>query len=487
VSAGAASVPRPPEACPRDAGRSADSRIRGAKHQADDGFADALTAIADDRAGPRACSLGPPGKASAKTARTATAEGHEGESDSPAQTGIEQPLVAAEVAGVTPTAPAETLEAVPPAATQAQTPRQEASAAAIPVAEPTHGEPVQAAATSPSPAESPTQETKESAESGESAAASGLVTPPGEGPRRPDGKTASTSHRRTPVQSAVQSRDDAVAKESLEASGEKDTEGRSVSRAPSGAPTTLPAGVSPAPATDGQGVVRHARPTAQSHTDHHEDRAGVPTTAVVAPPAAKEASGGGVPAPEAHVVTPTEPTQAAQPTVQPAAPAAAARQVDVGAKASGTAPHGRTQLHELVAKVRETIRVTVREERTEARITLHPAELGEVRIRISYGPGGISASIVADSGRAAQTLAQASPELRRMLEQHGLTLQSVDVQVGGDAAQLGAENGAGGAAAGSDPDARRESSGDTEAAHDETTEPEPSRDVPLGAHVDVLA
>jgi flagellar hook-length control protein FliK len=178
--------------------------------------------------------------------------------------------------------------------------------------------------------------------------------------------------------------------------------------------------------------------------------------------------------------------EAASPAAAPAAPPKLASASSAHAPAE--APNGRTRLHELVAHVRETIRVATREGQTEARITLHPAELGEVRIRLSYTPAGITATISAESTRAAQALAESSPELRRTLEEHGVALQALDVQVGSDGPRTGS---------GPDPgswsttgDSPRESGGNPDEPADQLQNDDPTTSpagAPLGALVDVLA
>src|SRR5207247_3933792 len=96
------------------------------------------------------------------------------------------------------------------------------------------------------------------------------------------------------------------------------------------------------------------------------------------------------------------------------------------------------RLHELVAKAETTIRVAVRNGHTDARITLRPPELGEVRITLRYEGGGVSALLTADSGKAVEMLAQASADLRRSLEQQGLSVHGLDVRLAGDDARQGA-------------------------------------------------
>ena len=96
------------------------------------------------------------------------------------------------------------------------------------------------------------------------------------------------------------------------------------------------------------------------------------------------------------------------------------------------------RLHELVDRAQATIRVAVREGHTDARITLRPAELGEVRITLRYGHGGVSALVTADSSKAVELLSQASSDLRRSLEQQGLSVHGLDVRLAGGDARQGA-------------------------------------------------
>ena len=87
------------------------------------------------------------------------------------------------------------------------------------------------------------------------------------------------------------------------------------------------------------------------------------------------------------------------------------------------------RLHDLAEKTEATIRVAVRGRHTDARITLRPPELGEVRITLRYEAGGVSAALSADSGKAVEVLAGASADLRRALEEQGVTVQSLDVKL----------------------------------------------------------
>jgi hypothetical protein len=70
-----------------------------------------------------------------------------------------------------------------------------------------------------------------------------------------------------------------------------------------------------------------------------------------------------------------------------------------------------------------------------ARITLSPPELGQVEIRLRYRGGGVRAELTAESVQAAQALGQASAELRRSLEEQGLTVLGLDIRHAGPEAR----------------------------------------------------
>jgi flagellar hook-length control protein FliK len=94
-----------------------------------------------------------------------------------------------------------------------------------------------------------------------------------------------------------------------------------------------------------------------------------------------------------------------------------------------------SHVNELWETTKTAIRVAVRNGQSEARITLRPAELGEVRITLRYENGGVSAALTADSAQAFEALAQAATELRRGLEQQGVSVLGLEVRMSGDEAQ----------------------------------------------------
>ncbi|HET7171873.1 MAG TPA: flagellar hook-length control protein FliK [Gaiellales bacterium] len=146
-----------------------------------------------------------------------------------------------------------------------------------------------------------------------------------------------------------------------------------------------------------------------------------------------------------------------------------------------TAP--RVRVRDVPDVARATLRVAVRQNGSAmARISLHPADLGGVRITMRVHDGAVSATLAAETPAAAQALTQTASDLRRSLEGQGLQIASLDVHVAGD-----------GPASSGD---RRQGS-DLARAMSTTTDRAASEDVadittelhlvPLGTQVDVLA
>jgi flagellar hook-length control protein FliK len=143
----------------------------------------------------------------------------------------------------------------------------------------------------------------------------------------------------------------------------------------------------------------------------------------------------------------------------------------------------RVRVHDVPDVARATLRVAVRGNGSAtARISLHPADLGGVRITMRVHDGAVAATLTAETEAAAQTLVQTASDLRRSLEGQGLQITALDVHVAGD-----------GPASSGD---RRQASDLAQAmSSTDGTAPEDAVDittellhlVPLGTQVDVLA
>jgi flagellar hook-length control protein FliK len=143
---------------------------------------------------------------------------------------------------------------------------------------------------------------------------------------------------------------------------------------------------------------------------------------------------------------------------------------------------------ETALQLRDLAHVAASRGAAHARLQLHPAELGGIEVRLRVTANGLTAAITADRPDAVQALQQAGGELRRALEQRGLTVLSVDVALAGATgghtaghnAQAGGDRSTGG---------RTNDRIDGQEAVADAMEADPTapRSVPAGALVDVLA
>jgi flagellar hook-length control protein FliK len=105
-----------------------------------------------------------------------------------------------------------------------------------------------------------------------------------------------------------------------------------------------------------------------------------------------------------------------------AAPAAAA----TGATGEATPTPG-VDLGQAVEALHGTIALASGQGLAQARIVLHPAELGEILVHLTQTARGLLARVTADSPAATQALAAAHGELRQSLGSLGIDLARLDV------------------------------------------------------------
>ena len=169
---------------------------------------------------------------------------------------------------------------------------------------------------------------------------------------------------------------------------------------------------------------------------------------------------------------------------------AAAEATSAQRAASGTAAPtnteapavGRLRVHELVEALHAVVHVARQRGTASARITLRPADLGGVQVRLRCRDGAVVAELRAETSGAVQALAQAGGDLRRALEAHGLVVQSLDVHLAADGG--GARQEGDGTRGG----AERQAAGGGHTPGDETETPiELSRLPAPGSQIDVLA
>jgi flagellar hook-length control protein FliK len=188
---------------------------------------------------------------------------------------------------------------------------------------------------------------------------------------------------------------------------------------------------------------------------------------------------------------------------EPAAPAPAAStttsatstapQTEAAPATSAPAPvRGATTLQHLARTVDAAMQMGHSRGITRARLHLHPAELGAIELHLRHTANGMTARVVAESPEAVAVLQQASNDLRRSLEQAGITLTGLDI--GSRADQQAEQRTFAGAFDASDRDSDRGSNGRGSGlgtGRESDTDPvQPIRTrVPLGggALVDVIA
>lgn len=159
------------------------------------------------------------------------------------------------------------------------------------------------------------------------------------------------------------------------------------------------------------------------------------------------------PAPRAEPATPATPSEHAktQPTSDTPAKPAAEVQPATAPPAKDAAPTPRAEppvapvkdrpVTHSVSESRPTlrgervealVRLATRHGAAEARMELHPQELGSVVVRLRMTSDGLSATFTASNPEAIPQLQQAGDDLRRSLEAKGLTLATLDVRAQGD-------------------------------------------------------
>jgi flagellar hook-length control protein FliK len=92
----------------------------------------------------------------------------------------------------------------------------------------------------------------------------------------------------------------------------------------------------------------------------------------------------------------------------------------------GAAGYG-VGLQEAIESLHGTIQLAARQGLTQARISLQPEELGEIRINLTQTAQGLLARVSAESPAAAQALAAAHAQLRQSLSSLGINLTRLDI------------------------------------------------------------
>ncbi len=129
----------------------------------------------------------------------------------------------------------------------------------------------------------------------------------------------------------------------------------------------------------------------------------------------------------------TQAAAPATPAASGAAPASPSPVAHTSAPAQAAAVPARpVGLEHAVETVRLALRHGAERGVSHARISLTPRELGTIEVHLRHTADGLVARVVAEHASAAQQLQQAGAELRRSLEQQGLTLLRLDIGASGD-------------------------------------------------------
>lgn len=177
---------------------------------------------------------------------------------------------------------------------------------------------------------------------------------------------------------------------------------------------------------------------------------------------------------------PSPAPQAAPPATAPPAHAAAQPQT-----AAGT-----PMLPSTVHRMQALVDFAVRKGHAQAHLELHPAELGQVNVRLrSAAGGGLTATMTVDRPEALQALQVAADQLRQSLEDQGVEVARLDIglsaQARGDEARTGAREDGRDASGGI---SRRRGTDAADPDHDDPDlAPATARPLNPGALVDVQA
>jgi flagellar hook-length control protein FliK len=85
-----------------------------------------------------------------------------------------------------------------------------------------------------------------------------------------------------------------------------------------------------------------------------------------------------------------------------------------------------------VERVRDLVQIATARGTARAKLQLHPAELGKVDVDLRSTRDGLVATISAADSGALEALQQAGAELRRSLEDRGVTLARLELQLAPD-------------------------------------------------------
>lgn len=88
----------------------------------------------------------------------------------------------------------------------------------------------------------------------------------------------------------------------------------------------------------------------------------------------------------------------------------------------------------IVQQVANKFNLQVRNQETQINIRLHPAELGELKIDLTYRQGAIRANVFAQSQHVQEILEKNMPKLRELLQGQGIQVEEIQVSAKSDIA-----------------------------------------------------
>ena len=154
---------------------------------------------------------------------------------------------------------------------------------------------------------------------------------------------------------------------------------------------------------------------------------------------------------------------------------------------SSVAEHTGSPVHmqDMIDSIGARIQVAARQGVTQARIALHPQELGEVRVHLTQSSAGLIARVTADTPAAARALSEGHSELAHTLSSLGVSLLRLDI------GSPGQQQAGGGEARNSGEPQRAQRSESTPDEHEDAVAQPDQPAVPAGSAigelVDVLA
>jgi flagellar hook-length control protein FliK len=173
------------------------------------------------------------------------------------------------------------------------------------------------------------------------------------------------------------------------------------------------------------------------------------------------------------------------PQAAPVQPAPQAPAVTAPPAPAAPAPPPGARLAQAVETVHQVIRISQSNGITQARVQLHPEELGSIDIHLRSTPDGVVARVVADASQAAAVLRDGGDELRRQLASQGINLTHFDVGTTGQERREAAFGNGGSSQQRGNHSANSEDA-DAGAASPDNTD-ETTITLPNGVLIDVLA